>query len=123
MAKYKLYLDDIRTPFDSFTSSKNLIYLEEWVVVTDYESFTKTITNRGLPEIISFDHDLADEHYAIVTEKLWEDYHSKEDRIPTGYDCASWLKRYCIFMSKPIPTYIVHSRSEFGKLHINNILG
>jgi hypothetical protein len=49
--KYKIYLDDERTPND-----------KDWVIVRNYGQFIKKISDIGLEniDIISFDHDLGD---------------------------------------------------------------
>ena len=49
--KYKIYLDDVRTPTDS-----------SWVVVRNYDEFVNKVTEIGLEniELISLDHDLGD---------------------------------------------------------------
>lgn len=57
---YKLFLDDERNPY-KVTWVK--LPLGPWVVVRNYDQFIKHITNHGIPSFVSFDHDLADEHY------------------------------------------------------------
>lgn len=68
---YKLFLDDIRNPTECSLymykriGKENLSYLDEdWVVVRNYSEFIGAIFDRGLPNLVSFDHDLAHEHYA-----------------------------------------------------------
>ena len=55
-----LFLDDLRNP-------KDVIWVNlpevEWTVVRNYDDFVNTIIDKGVPTRISFDHDLADEHY------------------------------------------------------------
>ena len=60
-----LFLDDYRMPIDcaSYMYRKNVdcrIYHKEWNIVRSYWQFTKWIEQNGLPDFISFDHDLAD---------------------------------------------------------------
>ena len=43
----KLFLDDIRKPPDV-----------DWFIVRNYNQFIDWIDKNGLPDIISFDHDL-----------------------------------------------------------------
>lgn len=65
---YNLFLDDFRDPIDSSYYLKNPIYVNlEWVVVRNYDSFVKHIEENGIPETISFDHDLAE------NVEIWED--------------------------------------------------
>lgn len=80
---YNLFLDDERHPvnnFDYVTSKRvsfgELYKTEKWIVVRNFKQFTETINNRGLPDRISFDHDLG------------------EDK--SGYDCCKWLSDYCL---------------------------
>ena len=62
----KLFLDDIRVPKDAIglvPSNMNQFYWENnWVVVKNYDEFRNYIEKNGLPDFISFDHDLADFH-------------------------------------------------------------
>jgi hypothetical protein len=48
MIKYKIYLDDIRTPIDN-----------TWVIVRNYDEFITKVISIGLKniEFISLDHD------------------------------------------------------------------
>ena len=65
----KLFLDDIRVPFDcaKYMRPDDLKYMyedEQWDVVRTYDDFVGYIEHFGVPDLISFDHDLADEHYS-----------------------------------------------------------
>ena len=124
---YNLFLDDIRVPKDCilYMANKRFYWETEFVVVRDYNSFSTTITERfkndgELPSIVSFDHDLADEHYA--PEHQWERYNEWADecnfREKTGYDCAKWLAEFCQEHSLPLPDYIVHSQNPTGAENI-----
>lgn len=56
---YNLFLDDFRMPSDAFNYKPNPMYNNEsWVIVRNYDQFIECITKNGIPEIISFDHDL-----------------------------------------------------------------
>ena len=64
MTKYNLFLDDFRMPKDAYNYLLQPIYISvNWEIVRSYDEFVKYITEHGIPEIISLDHDLADEHY------------------------------------------------------------
>ena len=111
----KLFLDDTRNPPD-FT----------WDVVRSFPQFVAYINLHGVPDVISFDHDLGDEHYNV-----WEDtpqviihsdkeieYHYGKFAEKTGYDCAKWL-----IENKHLPhTCIVHSMNPVGKKNIEFLL-
>lgn len=72
MKNNKLFLDDIRIPKDAINlipSSFNKFYWEnDWDVVKNYNEFVQYIEVNGVPEFVSFDHDLADFHYDFKPE-------------------------------------------------------
>lgn len=117
--KYKLYLDDFRHPSDSFQYTGHVLYKEEWLIVRNYDDFCEAIKNLGMPEFISFDHDLADEHYhPDMYDK--EKYSKLVFKEKTGYDCAKFLVDFCIENQKELPNFLVHSMNPAGR---ENILG
>lgn len=101
---YKIYLDDIRTPYD-----------ESWIVVRTYKEFIDKIRLIGLDkiDIISLDHDLAD--YVDDCKKEY-----------TGYDCAKFLVQTSIDENIMMPYIQVHSANPIGGKniisYINNFL-
>ncbi|WP_341199264.1 cyclic-phosphate processing receiver domain-containing protein [Croceibacter atlanticus] len=103
-----LWLDDLRNPFlnDEGTVPKENTHIE-WVL--SYEQFTQWIERFGLPEIISFDHDLAD-------------VFSNDREEKTGMDCAKWLVDYCLDNNVDLPKYYVHSANPVGSKNINGLL-
>jgi hypothetical protein len=127
---YKLFLDDYRKPEDCVTymhsriGQKNPIYLEkDWVVVLNYDEFVTTVKKRGVPYLVSFDHDLAPEHY--TPEQYWDDYEASREwqgqqvyEEKTGLDCARWITAYCIKRDIPFPEIIVHSMNPVGTQRI-----
>ena len=118
----KLFLDDVRNPIDCILYIKDKIYAEEWDIVRNYNEFINYITENGIPDLISFDHDLADEHYSPTMYdggSLYNHLYS-EFKEKTGYDCAKWLCDYCSQNGLPLPTYLVHSMNPVGR---DNILG
>ena len=118
---YNLFLDDIRQPMTCYNympaSIKDVYSLEKWVIVRDYDDFVKVITEKGLPDLISFDHDLADIHYNPET---WTESFVYKEK--TGKDCAQWLVDYCLDNELPLPQYIVHSMNPVGKKNILSLL-
>jgi hypothetical protein len=126
--KMKLFLDDVRNPTDCFGYVKAYgirpdTYLGFWHVVKTYDEFVRFIQERGLPEIVSFDHDLADEHYNEAMYegddsygKLYETFKEK-----TGYDAAKWLVNYCEEKGLPLPICFCHSMNPAGRQNINNL--
>ena len=119
----KLYLDDVRNP-----------KTKGWTVVRNYEEFVNHISEYGLPEEVSFDHDLAEIHYDPETWRQDFVYHEK-----TGYDCVKWLVNYFYTMYPErlempyterkrsdimFPKVVVHSANPIGSAnmmgYINN---
>jgi hypothetical protein len=114
---YNLYLDDIRIPFDSVKYTKNTIYKDvNWVIVRSYYEFVRYITKNGLPKIISFDHDLADEHYSNDMYKGTEVYNKNYEKFQekTGYDAVKWLVDYCIDNNLKFPEWYLHTMNPAG---------
>lgn len=114
----KLFLDDIRIPKDAIglvPSALNQFYWSnDWIVVRNYDEFISYINKNGLPDFISFDHDLADEHYGDFD---FSDYKEK-----TGYECAKWLVDWCLENRLQIPDYMIHSANPVGKKNIESYL-
>ena len=61
----RLFLDDVRVPYDVFRMYINPLYENDsdWVIVRNYYEFVNYITKFGRPDFISFDHDLSYDHY------------------------------------------------------------
>lgn len=131
--RYNLFLDDERIPRNvTWVHLPNL----DWIIVRNYDEFVKHIVSFGLPETVSFDHDLADEHYkhmitdnslnghtAFVDDDLGGlnvtfDYGAEK----TGYDCAKWLVDFCIERSLKFPPYTVHSMNPVGAERIRQYI-
>lgn len=128
---YKLvWLDDYRDPFIDEEGKVPPHYEKEDIIwVKDYDEFVNYIEKNGLPEAISFDHDLAQEHY--VPKEYWHDYNAskkyQEFKEPTyhektGYNCADWLCKYCMNNNLKIPRYFVHSANPVGSSNIRGIM-
>ena len=118
---YNLFLDDFRVPADAFNYLGNPIYLKkDWVIVRSYDEFVKYIEENGLPEVISFDHDLADFHYDVQDHVDQDYYDLCEEK--TGYHCAKWLVNYCIDNKKELPqTIMIHSMNVVGSKNIDSL--
>ena len=83
MAKTFLFLDDIRNPSDVGNyiraSLAELFSKENWIIVRNYKEFCNYIEKKGVPNVVSFDHDLADEHYR---DSMYNpDEHSKKKQV------------------------------------------
>lgn len=130
----KLFLDDIRSPLDCFYHVKDNQALSfykqnDWQIARNYQQFVDAIEShykyfKRLPEVISFDHDLADEHYA--PESAWDNYKdweaSQNFKEKTGYECAKWLVEFCQTKNLKLNLYFCHSMNPHGKLNILSML-
>lgn len=118
----KLFLDDIRVPYDVFKTTINPLYEDNdsWVIVRDYYQFIEWVTNNGVPDFISFDHDLSFEHYLPENQSEGIEYTQLEEK--TGYDACKWLCDYCLDKGIPLPNYYVHSANPVGKQNINSYM-
>ena len=122
---YHLFLDDDRHPQD-------VKWIElppyAWVEVKSYAEFVKTVKEKGIPETVSFDHDLADEHYAEYRAAHDETSPSfgkirYENLVEkTGMDCARFLAELCVKRNVPIPRYYIHTLNGIGLQNIASIL-
>lgn len=112
-----LFLDDFRNPRDAgeymHPKYKLLYNTLEWEVVRNYDQFVHTIERYGMPELISFDHDLADEHYVGIS---YDEFEEK-----TGYHCMKWLIEYIQNEKCELPEIIVHSANPVGKENIERL--
>ena len=110
--KKHIYLDDIRTPVDSF-----------WTVVRNYDEFVKEVQSAGLEniEVISLDHDLGDsamkEYYNNVSPNYQLDYDNITEK--TGYDCAKWLVDFYYIKNDNLDNNDCFDFSYFIKSRIN----
>lgn len=122
---YYLFLDDLRHPKDVQWLALPTV---KWTIVRNYNSFVDTINARGLPQIISFDHDLADEHYKenIFSQDIKNihrgNFNYAKMKEKTGYDCAKFLVEYCLRNRSNLPEYYIHSLNYIGKHNIFSLL-
>lgn len=118
---YKLFLDDFREIFDAFVYTRNPIYTDiDWIIVRNYSEFCQCIDECGLPEIVSFDHDLADTHYSHENQYGILDYDTFTEK--TGYHCAKWMIDYMLEQEiYKLPKCYVHSMNPVGRENINSL--
>ena len=117
---YNLFLDDFREPEDAFSYTHNQTYLIGWVVVRNYNDFVNYILTKGMPSLISFDHDLADFHYDNQHNLDQKYYDTVTEK--TGYHCAKWLVNYCIDNDLDLPDYLAHTMNTVGRKNILSLL-
>lgn len=120
----KLFLDDMRQPKDAcyIVSNPGLYWTDDWIIVKNYPEFCRWIKSNGLPEIISFDHDLAESHYTIDFDE-WNHFTADQLGVEeTGLDCAKWLVDYCEMNGLDLPECYVHSANPIGRQVIKKYL-
>ena len=94
---YRLYLDDLRDPKTP----------GEWIVARSMQDALSIIELQGMPDYISFDHDLG------------------EDADGTGYDFAKQLIDLCLTGKATFPDgfeFNVHSANPVGAANITAVL-
>jgi len=111
MKKYNLFLDDVRDPIEVYEYTNDKIYINSiWVIVRSYEEFVKYILENGIPQNISFDHDLG---YHKIIEK-------------NGYDAIKWLCDYILDNDTTIPINRYHTANPVGlvnmRTYFNNFI-
>ena len=106
--KTLLWLDDERDPQNPLFKNYFLKYGNFDIIwVKSYYEFVEYIEQNGLPDLISFDHDLSD---------------IEAEQEMTGYSAAKWLCDYCFDNDVNVPEYKVHSSNSVGKENIINYL-
>ena len=121
---YNLFLDDIRSLSDTYNYMKDPRYNTlDWVIVRNFNEFKNAIDQRGVPDLVSYDHDLGAEHYdesmyhsVDACNKVSENFTEK-----TGLDCTKYLISKLKKSSKH-PDYLIHSWNPVGKINIRNTI-
>jgi hypothetical protein len=101
--KSVLYLDDLREPL--------LVGIDH---VRNYDEFVAYLETKGMPDLISFDHDLDPEHYPIGQTDIHGKINYDSYKEKTGLHCA----RYIIENNLPLRSWAVHSYNQVGKANI-----
>jgi hypothetical protein len=92
---YNLFIDDERMPPEVNATATDVFH-----IVRNYDDAVKYVTEHGVPQFISFDHDLG--------------------KGLTGYDFAKWLCEYIIDnnLRSDCFEYYVHSQNPVGAKNI-----
>ena len=118
--KVSLYLDDCRTPTETLPN------YHPWNVVRNYDEFQKWIIENGIPDLISFDHDLADEHisdyWSQFAQQGYQNPSYQDYKEKTGLDCAQFAVEYCQKMNVPLKGCCVHSHNPIGARNIQSFI-
>lgn len=119
--KKALYLDDQRTPKNNPPEG-----YEPWHIVRNYNEFRAWIDLNGMPDYVSFDHDLAEEHmqdyykyqFNGIAAVNYNDFKEK-----TGLDCAKYMIEYAMNNKVSLPRLVgVHSHNPLGALNIQSLV-
>jgi hypothetical protein len=110
MKYWSLFLDDIRFPEDV-----KFFYgpYENLRICRSMDDAVWAVKRYGLPTFISFDHDLADEHYG------------KDTGEKTGYTFAKWFCDHVMDNDLNLPVgfgYHVHSMNPVGAENIRKYM-
>lgn len=138
---YNLFLDDVREVKDAYIyprrdNEKKIITGQQlenisgiprgnWVIVRTYLEFVSVITDCGIPTVVSFDHDLHQEHmehYHKVTQQTGIIEYDNL-KVKTGRDCALFLVNVCKTRGVSLPTCYIHSANKWGQEEIKKVLG
>ena len=126
--KTLLWLDDIRDPFVGdwlMAYAPGFAYGDGEVVwVKNFDDFVNHIKFKGIPDMISFDHDLGED---VAKERVTKGMSKRQARLKkretkSGYDCSKWLVDYCLDNEIPIPKFGVHSANPVGAENIRKLL-
>lgn len=122
----RLFLDDWRIPRDCATymyyRADCRIFHEDWEIVRSYGQFIKWIEDNGVPDLVTFDYDLADVAELKESLPFEEWFNLDENRVYTGLDCAKFLLSYCNKRKIKFPEYVIHSANPDGSEEIKNLL-
>lgn len=101
---YYLLLDDNRTITqvanleDNLVVDKEVYFKHDWIVVKNFAEFATVIESKGMPYLISFDHDLGERR--------------------NGTHCAKWLTKHCDKLDCDLPDFMIHSMNSVGAKEI-----
>lgn len=118
---YLLLLEDIRDPYSiKFPDEYELL---ERVHAKNYDEFVSILNNRGLPKAVSFDFDLAPEHYQAGEKSSFTNLVGYNQlKYKTGADCARHLISYCQRNKLKLPKWFIHSMNPPGRELIKSLL-
>lgn len=117
---YSLFLDDVRNPYDISTMGYMKLRTRvnyqtiNWVIVRNFDQFKAVVDLRGIPELISYDHDLSEEHYNPAMYDSVDAYKEISSGFveKTGLDCAKYI--IASLGNIKHPPYLVHSMNPAG---------
>ena len=102
-----LYLDDVRVPL-----------IRGIDLVRSYDEFVAYLQTHEMPEVISWDHDISEEHYPTASEGDRDEIPYETYRDKTGFHCAL----YVVENKLPLKLWTVHSLNPVGGDNIRRLL-
>ena len=127
--KTLLFLDDLRNPFlDKEGKIDNSLKQHKIIWVRSFEEFKDYLLKYDMPDAISFDHDLHEEHY--TPEFFWNNYDLSKKyqdikklsyQHKTGEYCAKFLLSHCRRKKIKEPKIYIHSDNPVGVNYIENV--
>lgn len=126
MGTYFLFLDDVRYPKGASIAGVSLEQVSgignvQWTIARSFEQFVQIVEGKGVPEVVSLDHDLSEDHMKEAVGKGFENFDYIRFR-DTGYDAARWLCMYCKENGLPFPKWYVHSFNPVGSENIKKFI-
>ena len=119
---YNLFLDDVRDPQWVTTYKTDTRYNKlQWVVVRSHNDFVDYIKENGIPNVVSIDHDLGDQHYETGFRKYDFDVYDTFDE-KTGYDSLKWLCEYVLDNGLKLPEIKFHTANYVGLQNMQHYL-
>lgn len=124
-------LDDVRDPKDCYLhgEKKKLVDFSgipagSWNIVRDYDQFIFKIKKYGIPLAISFDNDLAPQHYKDYQKAALSGYFDWQFVQPKmGLHALTYILELCKKENKKIPKIYIHTANHFARAEMERILG
>jgi len=131
------FIDDQRSVENAYVHTgtghdrqkKSLIELsgidsDKWYIVRSYYEFEQYLKYIGIPDVVSWDHDLSEEyikHYFMVTQEIGIIEYGNLNP-DSGYHCAKLLCQKCLEANTKFPKYYIHSANKWGQENIRNYI-
>lgn len=113
-----VFLDDTRDPPEHLS--------KVFDTVRSHGEFKRWVDRYGIPDLVSFDHDLHAEHVAFFFERGGfgnpPDPSNEIFLHPTGYDSAKWFLEACSSEGVYPRHVLVHSRNPAGSDRIFSLV-
>lgn len=118
---YNLFLDDTRTPKDVTWIDLPKVH---WEIAKSFSDFVFLIKTKGIPDLVSYDCDLCQEHYDnYFALRHTYPIHYHEFKTPCGIHCIEYLLRVCsVLKERPHPPYFIHTMNNYAGPFMDNLI-